>query len=681
MNRWRADSLVLLLLAVSGGCASLTLAPLPEPLRPPQGPPPPPAGTLPTEAAEELRISSTLGVTLQRTVVEGMADDLGAELQGEPVRVTFNEIPLPSFINEVFGEILGLSFVLAPGLARQEDVVTLKLTEPVSRAQLFSTARGVLAGYGVDVRDDGGVLSFFVNEEVAGRDVPLIISGRALPEVPTSHRTVFQLVPLTVANPAYVRNWLRNVFDEQQLTVLTDVDRNVVVLQGDRETVSQALSLVDLYDQPMLHARHGIILEPVFLGAGELAGMLQSVLRTEGYNVSLDQGGGAIILLVLEEIDKLIAYAVDRSLLKRVEHYVRMFDEEHRQSIENALFTYEVRNTQAEQLAETLNQILPGGSADRVGTTGAAGTDERGTAGRSGSGGPLVVDKNNNLLLYRGSGEDWAEILEVVAKLDKPVPSVLIEVVLAEITLGEEEGSGVEFMLKSTADGQGIVGGTLGALGLGAKGGTWRLDSAGQTRAVLNFFVENSKVVIRSSPRLLVKSGATGSIRVGNEIPTISQIAESGTQVGGSTNILQQVTYRNTGVSLEITPIVQANGLVDLEIIQGLSEARPAAATSLDGTPTILTRDLTTSLTLRDGGSLVMGGLIANSQSQGAGGLPWLSKLPVAGRLFRSETYLGDRTELVVMVIPYVVADYRDGQDLTERIKDELELHRDIRAN
>ena len=116
---------------------------------------------------------------------------------------------------------------------------------------------------------------------------------------------------------------------------------------------------------------------------------------------------------------------------------------------------------------------------------------------------------------------------------------------------------------------------------------------------------------------------------------------------------------------------------MDLEIAQTLSEARPTAATSLDGTPTILNREISTSMTLRDGGSLLMGGLIADSQSEGQVGVPGLARVPVLGRLFRSDTYQGDRTELVVMVIPYVVSDYREGWDLTERIRDKLELHRE----
>ena len=130
---------------------------------------------------------------------------------------------------------------------------------------------------------------------------------------------------------------------------------------------------------------------------------------------------------------------------------------------------------------------------------------------------------------------------------------------IAEITLSDERESGVEFLFRNgIGGGQGVTGGTLDALGVKAKALSLTLDSAGATRAVLNVFYDDSRVAIRSSARLMVKSGESATFDAGNEIPTISQLSDAGTQAGGSTNVLQQVTYRKTGVLLEIEPVVQA---------------------------------------------------------------------------------------------------------------------------
>ena len=126
----------------------------------------------------------------------------------------------------------------------------------------------------------------------------------------------------------------------------------------------------------------------------------------------------------------------------------------------------------------------------------------------------------------------------------------------------------------------------------------------------------------------------------------------------------------------KIKPLVQANGLVDLKISQQLSEALPGAATSITGSPTILNRQISTSLTLKDGGSLLMGGLISGNQSAGLTGVPLLSDLPMLGRLFRADSLQVDRTELMVMVTPCVVASHEEGRELTRQVREPLGLHR-----
>ncbi|MCY4057564.1 MAG: type II and III secretion system protein, partial [Gammaproteobacteria bacterium] len=230
-----------------------------------------------------------------------------------------------------------------------------------------------------------------------------------------------------------------------------------------------------------------------------------------------------------------------------------------------------------------------------------------------------------------------------------------------------KEESGIQYLVNAGFGNRGVD------IQLASGGVTLTLDGAGQTRALLSLAYEDSRVSIRSRPWLVAKSGEAANIFGGSQVPVISQRAE-GPQQGGSASVVQQISYRDTGVTLDITPIVQANGLVDLTISQSLSEQRATGAASL--TPTILTRNISTSLTLRDGQSLLMGGLISEGQSQGRSGMPGLARVPVVGRLFRADSYQKDRTELIVMVIPYVIADHRQGRELTDQIRSQLELHR-----
>ena len=696
----------LLVACLASGCSTVEVEPFPEPLRPPK---PLPAATTgleevpsPSEDARTgPRTTRAPGVVIQRTVAEGIADRMGEDLTGEPVRVSFHEVPLVPFINEVFGEELGMSFVISPGLREKADLVTLKLTEPLPPRQLFATARRVLGEYGVDVREvEEGILSFAPSQEIASRDVPLLVSGRTLPEVPASHRTIFQLVPLRVVRGPQVRGWLLEAFDRKDLKILEDPDRNALVLKGNADMIARALAMIEVLDQPLIRGRHGLIIEPLFMKAGDMANALNTILRAEGYQSSVGAGiGGSVVLLALQGVDKVVVFAFDDRTLDHVEEWAVALDASRKDSIEEAVFTYEVRNTQAEELVETLNQILgavvgvvpsPEPRDTRRREAGSEGGESRQNDGRprredgqrrpeAQTGGRVVVDRNRNMLLFRGSGKEWAEIRSVIERLDRAVPSVLIEVLIAEVTLTDEERTGFEFLIRGALGGRGLTAGTLDGLGIAAGGLSFNLDGTGGERAaVLNLFYKDDRVVIRSRPRLLVKSGETASIDVGNEIPVVTRTTDSDQVVEGTTNVLQEVSYRKTGVQLEIKPLVQANGLVDLAISQQLSEARPSADTSLAGSPTILNRQISTSLTLRDGGSLLMGGLISGNQSGGTTGVPVLGRIPVLGRLFRTDAVQADRTELMIMVTPYVIADHEEGWELTRRLREQLDLHTEI---
>lgn len=645
-------------------CKTLTVDPLPASSMPSTDPGGQDAAP-PEEQRRELQVSRTPGVVIQRSVAEGMADDLGASLVGDPIKVSFHDMPLVAFINEVFFKELGMSFFIGPSLRERRDLVTLRFNEPLPPSQLFATATSVLREYGVDLRQADGVLTFVPSEDAKSKDVPLLVSGRTLPEVPPSHRTIFQLVPLGVIEAALVRNLLRDAFEDYEELYVQEGDRsNSVLLMGPRTLIERALPMIEVLDQPLLHGRNGIIVEPNFLSPSDLARALRRVLEAEGYWVSEGDSDGSVIFVTLEEMNKLVVFTVDDAVLAHVERWTRILDEERREEVDDGVFAYQLRHKQAQSIIEALSSFAPEGE-------GGQGESAR----RQATPGGLVVDNGSNMVLFRGSGKEWAELLRLLALLDRPVPSVLIEVLIAEVTLSDLEGSGIEFLLKASGSGKNGVISTLGRLGLRSSGLSATLNSAGQVRAMLSYFDQDSKVVIRSSPKVIVKSGETASINVGNEIPVIVQTTEQGTLIGGSTNVLQQVSYRKTGVEMEITPVVQADGFVSLTTALTLSEARPSDSASLDGSPTILDRTLGTSLTLRDGGSVMIGGLTSTTRSLGKQGVPALGRIPLLGRLFRSELYQEDRTELVVMVIPYVVSNHHEVQEMTERFRQQLELH------
>ena len=226
--------------------------------------------------------------------------------------------------------------------------------------------------------------------------------------------------------------------------------------------------------------------------------------------------------------------------------------------------------------------------------------------------------------------------------------------------------SGIDFLFNSAVRRFGLRGGTRastasGNFGLEARALSLVLDRAGQTRAMLSAFYQDSKAVIRSRPRLVVKSGDTAKLEVGNEIPTISQMAAGDQNVVGPINTVQQVAvppHRGGAYDHADRASQRPSGLgsrsqrkrgaqhrrsepLDAHHLESHVDHQPHLARrrfAVDGRPNL------------------------GQQQRRQTGVPGLAKLPGLGRLFRVDSGQRDTTEMVLMVIPYVIADHTEGQ-------------------
>ena len=134
-----------------------------------------------------------------------------------PFEISFEAIPLPAFINEVFGRLLDLSYQMGPEVQSADDLVTLRLSGPRDGEELYSAALNVLASFGVQVRREAEMLYLKADAQASAGRVPLLASGRALPSMPDSRRTIFQFVPLEVLRNAQVRSWLTRMFPGRRI--------------------------------------------------------------------------------------------------------------------------------------------------------------------------------------------------------------------------------------------------------------------------------------------------------------------------------------------------------------------------------------------------------------------------------------------------------------------------------
>ena len=661
----------LLLLSLLVGCATPKDPTLLEPLREPR--------TLSEQSPQELdrlrqerdQISSRTRFNRLTSAPKGPSYSRvdSAEVNvpdGSPLQLHVENMPLPAFINEVFGNLLGMDFQIAEDVRADESLLTLRVESPQPPQDLFRLALQVLGDYGVGIQRRGELLRFSLEATGPG-DLPLLVSGRALPDVPASHRPVFQFVPLQAVGNANVRSWLQQIFLGQELEVSEDPQRNAIILKGRPMLVRHALSMVQVLDQPLMSGQHSLRIDPVYRKAEALAEDLERLLRAEGYAVSRRPEGSstAIVLLPIKATNSVVVFSRNAEVLANVRRRAEELDRLSTSPDESRVFRYSVRNTSAESITSVLNQLL--GSLE----TGANSDGAEKSSGR-GSGG-LVVDPGRNAILFNGSGADWLKLRPMMEEMDNPARLALVEVTIAEVTLTDEYRSGVEWALRNARIGSfGGSLGTEGGLGVGGAGITWLpMSPSGSTRATLNALARSDQVTILSTPRLLVRSGEEASISVGTEIPVVTSEATRPDLGGNTPSLLRNVQLRKTGVLLNILPIIHAGNRIDLAVTQEVSEAIQTDTSGIDS-PSILDRSLSTSLSLRDGGAVMLGGLITSNSARGNSRVPLLGRIPILGWLFRSDSRSSDRTELIVMITAYILNDHGEAEAITRNFRERL---------
>ena len=624
-----------------------------------------------------------------RLQVEPSTIRLGAET----VSGTFDQMPLNAFINTVFGDILKVSYQLDPGLGQRTDMVTLR-AEPQPPARFLELIRQVLVNYGIVVTERAGTLLIIPNA-LLSQQAPAILRSRSQADVPVGLRPVFQYVDLMHVRPQTITTVLAEAFGGRLKVSPTPVG-NAVLLMGLPDDVRAALATIQLFDQPVLANRASIRLKPAYWTVERLAAKLTEILRTEGYDVSNRiEAAGLIQMIPVETVNALIVFAADQATLDHVLDWATELDQPSQVIGNNTIFYYAVRNTKAENIAPLLAIIdqgvapapAAGGAPGVSGAPGAAGAAagapgspaasagmpgaSSGTASRAPSATQrVVVDPARNAIIFKGSAEEFSQIRGLLESLDQPVREALIEVTVAEIRLSDTTNLGVEWTIQNAGiDSSRLRFGTLGGLGVGTSGFNFAvLNDAAQTRAVVNAFAKDERFSILSSPRLLAKSGSEARIQVGTEVPILTSQQTTSSTIAGNPAVLQSIQYRSTGVLLTVKPVIHAGDRVDLEVSQEVSEAT-TNSTSAISSPVISNRKISTNLTLRDGATVILGGLISENRDASNTGIPFLKDLPGIGQLFSAKGTANRKTELIVLITPYIIDSDEQAKAVTDAFR------------
>ncbi len=297
--------------------------------------------------------------------------------------------------------------------------------------------------------------------------------------------------------------------------------------------------------------------------------------------------------------------------------------------------------------------------------------------GRLGGAVRITADDKNNALLIAATPRDFELVQDVLDKLDLVPLQVLIEATIFEVTLRDQLRFGLQYLISNGGlgfanDGTAILTrGTdltdlAGAAASTLPGFAFTLNGSNRVRFVLDALSEITDVNVISSPHMLVLDNQEARLQVGDEVPIITQTATS--TVTSTPLIVNTVQYRNTGVTLEVTPRVNAGGLVTLDIAQEVSDVTQTTSSTINS-PTIQQRRLVSTIAVQDTETIMLGGLIREDAQQTRSGIPVLHRIPIIGPMFGTTNNVTRRTELLMLITPRVIASAQDARDVTQDMR------------
>jgi len=581
-------------------------------------------------------------------------------------------LSVPQFIDVVYGEMLGVAYVTGPEVAKMTDVVQLRSSGELQSEVFQELVAKALEDYGVRVVPNNGTYQI-LHDKALRAQVPKFIKSRARSRTRSDLRPIIQFVEMQALDANSMLGFLRQAFGNKNdsLTFSANQSQNFVTLAGLPAEVDAAIAIIQELDELNFAGSQIQRYTPQYWNSAEFSTELLNALTVEGWsvtdNINLNR---TIFLMPVEYSNDLFIFAKTQQAHERVEKWIRELDKPIEGGDTEQIFIYQVKNVDAAILAETANNVLfssqggLGTSSSPVGTGAAAGANSDSLGGSA----VFNVDPLGNRIIFTGTVAEYNKLQNLLEQLDTPAPEVLIEVQIAEVTLTEGSNVGVDFFLDNIGGGDvEISAGTSGSLGLGAQGLNVALLT-GNVTAALNAFANNRQVKLLSTPILVARSGGQAEIQVGQDIPVITAQRAASSQSGdGPLDVLQSITYRSIGNLLSIEPIVFSDNRIDLSLTQEVSSTVDVGNTAIPS-PTLSQRSISTQLSLEDGQTAVLGGLISEDYIRDEQGIPILKDIPIIGQAFSNDALSVNRTELVILITAYVLRGQNDKDQFVNRL-------------
>lgn len=614
--------------------------------------------------------------------------------------LNFDNAELKDMINTI-GSITNENFILSPGVDAR---ITIHSAKKIPVSEVLNVFESVLEVNGMSLVKSGRF--YKIVQGSAAKQKPLEVrkgsEERAIPDV---DRPVTQIVPVRYVPVSEVSTVLTPMLS-QFGSIIPNPRNSLLIINDLSSNLVRLLKVLKEIDVNAFKNTRMSFFKPRYSDVASLTNELTEVLNA----LSLTREG--IALVPIERINSLVVFSSSTTLLRTIEGWLKKLDEE--VITGQNTYIYPVQNVKADSIADILRTLYEAGTgqAAKPRTSTAPTTTSSRTAktttprrtartvtpqsSTSGSRVEIIQFEPTNSLVILAPPGIYREMVETIKKLDVYPREVLIEAVIAEVTLTSSDELGIQWSvlhnLKIDNEGyKGVVSGRSGSedfaslpaaiasvsgstpsLTAGPAGGlSYFLFRPDRLAVLVHALASKGNVNILSSPRLLVRDQEEANIEVGEDVPT----ATSTTSTTTTDTLTQNIEYRTVGIKLKIKPTINDEKTVVLDLEQEVSSkgANQQVGQSGNEFPSFSTTKTKTSIIVPDQQGIVIGGIMEERVTKGHQGIPLLKSIPLFGKLFRYDVDAATKKELVILITPHVITNKTEGNALSTQFLERLE--------
>ncbi|SIN79617.1 secretin N-terminal domain-containing protein [Salinivibrio sp. ES.052] len=620
---------------------------------------------------ESIRSAPLLHAAKTNTAV-----DKALGLPNEPVKLNADELPVNHFINLALGDVLGVNYIVDNDLSENTSPITLRVNKSVTPVRMLGLVEEVLQVNGIAlVREDD--LIKVIPAAKTDNQTPELLNQSVEPML--RYGKVAQIMPIYYLSINQASSMVSKLLREGSGgTVLVQTHLNSLMVVAQQKEIKRVENLLAKLDVPSKSASHMALATPRYKTASELSKSLKAALDAASIPTSIGRGTHGVILTPVNS-EQLLISSSTKAWLRVAQEWLKRLDIPEKIEGKNGVYAYYMKNTKASDAWNVVSTIFGGKEAKNGNTQKAAQQNIVESASGNGvtpgnvgfqrlgsntAGAMSVVDKNfrvvidnkRNAIIFQGQYTDYQRLIELLKFVDQRPRQVLLQATVAEVKVEDGYSFGTEF---NTDQGD-VTGGTNGLI---QTAGNLTLNGVfGDFTAKFSAALDSGKAQVLSSPRIIAMDQQPARINIGEQIQV-----KTGEVSGGGDDSTATITYQyvDVGITLDITPTINQNGLVELILSQEVSSQGVKSGDSIP----INRRSLQTQLLADSGDTVYMGGLISKDNNSSKKKVPLLGDIPLLGGLFSYTEESQNSTELVLLITPYVISSRDEAQFYTKEFK------------